>query len=537
MNTDNQEEVTGNWDANFSNNETPWTNLSRRDKCCKILQNVGKMIFILACLYLFIASLSFLADGFRLLAGKKAGEFFRYSAVFNNPVAGLMVGVLVTVLVQSSSTSTSIIITMVAADLLIVEQAIPMIMGANIGTSVTSTIVALGQIGHKNEFRRAFAAATVHDMFNLMSVCVFLPLEAATNLLTILSRELVLLGASSQQKQDILKVITNPFTKSVIQLDKKLLNRLSVEKNMTVLAELEKKSLIKTINTTLDGGKQGHLFNHTTLNDTEVGVIILCVALIILCATLYLIVRTLKNLLKGRNAAFVYRCVNGNIKDRKCNKCTCPLGWISGYLAMIAGVGLTICVQSSSITTSALTPLVGVGVLSLERMYPVVLGANIGTCITGILAALSSDGSKLSITLQVAYAHLFFNVLGIFVFYVFWPLRKLPIESAKFLGNTTAKYKWFAVIYCICVFLIVPGIFVGLSFAGLVPLLVVTGLCVAIGMFVTVINISQNKCRNRLPNKLQTWEFVPKWMRSLEPIDKAICNKIMCCKNIDVEQE
>ena len=71
----------------------------------------------------------------------------------------MLVGVLVTVLVQSSSTSTSIFITMVAAELLTVTQAIPLVMGANIGTSVTSTIVALAQVGQKDEFRRAFAAA------------------------------------------------------------------------------------------------------------------------------------------------------------------------------------------------------------------------------------------------------------------------------------------------------------------------------------------------------------------------------------------
>jgi len=191
----------------------------------RVVINTLKVCLILGSLYLFICSLSFLADGFRLLAGKQAGEVFRNSAVFNNPVAGLMVGVLVTVLVQSSSTSTSIIITMAAADLLTVEQSIPIIMGANIGTSVTSTIVALGQIGDKNEFRRAFAAATVHDMFNFLSVAVFLPLQAATGFLDKLASAVVKSYgtiASGEKPPDILKVLTNPFTKAIIQLDKKV---------------------------------------------------------------------------------------------------------------------------------------------------------------------------------------------------------------------------------------------------------------------------------------------------------------------------
>lgn len=62
-------------------------------------------------------------------------------------------------------------------------MAIPIVMGANIGTSVTNTIVALGQIKDKNDFRRAFAGATVHDMFNWMSVIVLLPLEVVSGLL------------------------------------------------------------------------------------------------------------------------------------------------------------------------------------------------------------------------------------------------------------------------------------------------------------------------------------------------------------------
>merc|ERR1719473_1576493 len=111
---------------------------------------------------------------------------------------------------------------------------------------------------------------------------------------------------------------------------------------------------------------------------------------------------------------------------------------------MIVGAFLTILVQSSSITTSVLTPLVGVGVIKIERMYPAVCGANIGTCVTGVLAALAADPEKLALTLQVAYSHLLFNITGIFIFYVIWPLRALPVAAAKYLGNTTAEYRWFA---------------------------------------------------------------------------------------------
>merc|ERR1719163_1822364 len=138
---------------------------------------------MLLLLYLFIISLDLMANSFRILGGKTAGRTFRNSDLFDNPLAGLVIGVLVTVLVQSSSTSTSIIITMTAGDLIEVKNAIPMIMGANIGTSVTNTLVSLGSFANKDEYRRAFGGATVHDCFNLLTVMIILPIEAATGLL------------------------------------------------------------------------------------------------------------------------------------------------------------------------------------------------------------------------------------------------------------------------------------------------------------------------------------------------------------------
>merc|ERR1719163_1047293 len=137
---------------------------------------------MLLLLYLFIISLDLMSNSFRILGGKTAGRTFRNSDLFDNPLAGLVTGILVTVLVQSSSTSTSIIITMTAGDLIEVKNAIPMIMGANIGTSVTNTLVSLGSFGNKDEYRRAFGGATVHDCFNLVTVLTFLPIEAATGM-------------------------------------------------------------------------------------------------------------------------------------------------------------------------------------------------------------------------------------------------------------------------------------------------------------------------------------------------------------------
>ena len=94
-------------------------------------------------------------------------------------------------------------------------------MGANIGTSVTNTIVALGQITEKSDFRRAFAGATVHDMFNWLAVIVLLPLEVATGYLYKLS-DVIVESMHLQQykdgKKDLLKAVTKPFTSLIVQV-------------------------------------------------------------------------------------------------------------------------------------------------------------------------------------------------------------------------------------------------------------------------------------------------------------------------------
>jgi len=509
----------GDWTADFSSDVTPWADLNMLQRVQAVSIVIAKVIVILFALYAFICSLDFLANGFRLVAGKQAGEIFRNSAVFNNPIAGMLVGVLVTVLVQSSSTSTSIIITMVAAGLFTVKQAISLIMGANIGTSVTSTIVALAQVGQKDEFRRAFAAATVHDMFNFLTVLVLLPLEAASGYLLHLSQAIINASPSLTQGSkppDILKAITKPFTSKIMKVDKKLITKIAAADTPEKLAALDgKRMLVYFFNAGPDD-----------MSDGIAGMIILIVALAVLCLGLFVIVWTLKSLLKGRVAVWLHKSVNGNVPDLKLPCGTIPLGWLSGYLAMAVGLLVTICVQSSSITTSALTPLVGIGVISVDRMYPTVLGANIGTCITGVLAALAADPLKLRLTLQVAYAHLFFNLTGIFIWYGIWPLRAWPIGAAKHLGNTTAEYRWFAGAYLLFCFFLIPLIFMGLSFGGVAPVVTIAGLALVICLAIALINKLQKHRPLWLPAKLRTWDFLPVYLRSLEPLDRVVCGPI-----------
>jgi sodium-dependent phosphate cotransporter len=162
-------------------------------------------------------------------------------------------------------------------------------------------------------------------------------------------------------------------------------------------------------------------------------------------------------------------------------------------------------------------------------MYPTVLGANIGTCITGVLAALAADASKLYLTLQVAYAHLLFNISGIIIWYVIWPFRVVPINAAKFMGATTAKYRWFAVAYLFVAFFIVPAIIMGISIGSTPGVIVVISIVLAIAFFILIVNVLQARRPNWLPAKLRTWEWLPVWLRSLEPTDRVICGPFTRC--------
>uniref|UniRef100_A0A8C2TD06 Sodium-dependent phosphate transport protein 2A n=1 Tax=Coturnix japonica TaxID=93934 RepID=A0A8C2TD06_COTJA len=485
-------------------------------------------------LYLFVCSLDVLSSAFQLAGGKVAGDIFKDNAILSNPVAGLVVGILVTVLVQSSSTSTSIIVSMVSSGLLEVRSAIPIIMGSNIGTSVTNTIVALMQAGDRSEFKRAFAGATVHDCFNWLSVLVLLPLEVVSGYLHHVTRLVVATFniRSGKDAPDLLKIITEPFTKLIIQLDKSVITGIA-----TGDESLRNRSLIRTwcgpaptqVRAGLGRpqtlaqpccGAGEHLFTDTPLPDLAVGLVLLAGSLVVLCTCLILLVKILNSLLKGQVAKAIQKVINTDLPH--------PFSWLTGYFAMVVGAGMTFVVQSSSVFTSAITPLIGLGVISIERAYPLTLGSNIGTTTTAILAALASPGDKLASSFQIALCHFFFNISGILLWYPL-PFTRLPIRMAKALGERTAKYRWFAVLYLIICFLLLPSLIFGISMAGWRVLVGVGAPFLGLLFFVGLVNVLQVRSPGRLPKWLQSWDFLPAWMHSLQPLDSLITRATLCC--------
>ena len=123
-----------------------------------------KTLGVVLALYLFLVGIKGLSSGIKMLGGDFANQIMTTTS---NPFISLLVGILATTLFQSSSTTTSIIVGMVSTGAVTLSGAIPMIMGANIGTTVTNTIVSMGHIRRGNEFKRAFSAATLHDILNV----------------------------------------------------------------------------------------------------------------------------------------------------------------------------------------------------------------------------------------------------------------------------------------------------------------------------------------------------------------------------------
>ena len=354
-----------------------------------------RAFLVVGLIYLFLVGVSALEQGIKLMGEDIQEELF---ASVSNPIAGLSVGILGTVLVQSSSASTSVIVGLVASGVISVDAAVPMIMGANIGTTVTNTLVALGHVRQPNEFRRAFAAATVHDFFNVLAVAILLPLELTTGIISSIASWISeqLVGASgSDWKSPVKQWVKNP------------------------------------VGWLLD------FWEAIGLTGNALAGAMVASGLAIVLLSLTLITKNMRRLIADR----VERSVNR------------VLGTGSGVVAMLLGVVITMLVQSSSITTSILIPLSAAGVITLRNAYPVTLGANVGTTVTALLAALATGSPD---ALTVALAHTTFNVMGILILYVPPFVRDVPIHLAEGLANLAVRRRLLALAYVIGAFIVMP---------------------------------------------------------------------------------
>ena len=377
-------ETSRNTDSSASSSFSSWNMTTAR---------LGIALFFL---FVFLVGVKALETGISSFGSDFVDEVFSSVAT---PIAGLAAGVLATVLVQSSSVTTATIVGLVGSGILPVETAVPMVMGANIGTTVTNTLASLGHIRQGAYFQRAFAAATIHDYFNLMAVAILLPLEVGFGLITNIANRIAdLIGGSLPDVATGSSPVKAAIRAPVAWL-RSLLNTLGWE---TVEASL-----------------------------------LLVFGILAIFLSLWMITRQMKAVMSGR----LENVING------------ILGKGAGVTALLAGLVMTVAVQSSSITTSTLVPLVAAGVLTLRNAFPVTLGANIGTTVTALLASIASESAN---GLVIALAHVTFNVLGILIIYPWLPVRAIPLRLAERTAEIAVKRKWLVAVYVIGLFIVVP---------------------------------------------------------------------------------
>jgi sodium-dependent phosphate cotransporter len=342
-------------------------------------------------LFIFVLSVYFFLVSIKLMGCALKGIgiplVVRIIGVTEHPFTGIFIGILATSLVQSSSCVTSIVVGLVGSGGMSVSTAIPIVMGSNIGTTITNTLVSFGHIRRKTEFERAFPAAIVHDLFNVLSVIVLFPLEMRFHFIerisSVFARGFANIGGIR---------LFNPM-KTLVEPVVKLIGRMLFQNN----------------------------------------IVILVVAILILFAALHYIVKSARRLTTRRVEINLDRFLFGR-----------------QWKSFLFGVIITAMVQSSSVTTSIIVPLVGAGILDLERIFPYTLGANIGTTITALMASLMT-GSLVAV--QTAFAHLTFNIVGIAVWY---PFKFVPIKLAKALGAHCKEHRYLLIFYVVLLFFAIP---------------------------------------------------------------------------------
>jgi len=340
-------------------------------------------------LYLFLLAIKVMGGGFK---GFKplAEQLIRTSA---HPVVALFIGVLATSIVQSSSCVTSIVVALCAAGSLDIEHAVYIIMGANIGTTVTATLVSTAYFRIRSEFRKAVSASTIHDFFNIMTVAILMPFEYFTGYFHRMAEFFAeaFHGVTAYTLVSPVKLIVGPIAHAV---------------------------------------KEG--LKWWGLSKTGVHVFMIVFGLAMLLMALVFLTRTLRGYLMEKVSRFIDRVLGR-----------------SGYLGIVAGFLVTAIIQSSSVTTSLLVPLAASGIVALEQIYPITLGANIGTTVTAVLASIAAG---VPAGMIAAFHHVLFNVTGTFLFYVIPWTRRVPILLARRMGDIVAKRRWVLFVFILVVF-------------------------------------------------------------------------------------
>ena len=355
----------------------------------KVGLDYKQVIRIAIIIIVFLVALSLMSTAFSRL-GEDIAQSILYAT--SNPFIGLFIGLLMTAIIQSSSTSTSMTVAAVASGSISLEGALPIVLGANIGTTLTSTIVALGYITKKSEFARAISAGIVHDVFNVLCVAVLFPLEYYYKILSRLSYALLDAAFGSG---------TTSGEESIGGLNSLVFDPLS----------------------------------EAIYNWVGNPYVILVISFVLLFGAIKTLSSSLYNHLLGKN--------QNNVENLLF---TTPIRTFS------VGTLFTGIIQSSSLSTSLMVPLVATKRVSLQKAFQFILGANLGTTITALIASVSKSEAAIG----VAIIHLLFNLIGILIFLPLPSVRNIPIKIASYMGIQTAEYRIIGFLYILFVFFLIP---------------------------------------------------------------------------------
>jgi sodium-dependent phosphate cotransporter len=351
-------------------------------------------VLIVFNIFLFLLAIDFIGYSFRLLNKDIAESIINLTS---NPFISLFIGLLITAIIQSSSTSTSMIVAIVASGSIEFSDAIPMIMGANIGTTLTSTLVSLSFITNRDEFRKAIGAGVVHDFFNILVVAILFPLEYNYGILTNLSSTAsnFILGADyvGQDNEYRYFLLTKPIVFFI-----------------------------------------GNVLPYP--------IVLAISSFVLLAVAVKFLAQTLYKSITGGSKEFLQKYFFG-----------------SPYRSFFWGIIFTAGVQSSSVTTSVIVPFVATRKISLKQCFTFILGANIGTTITALIAALFKSEAAVSIAL----VHLFFNLIGVLIFLPFPIIRKIPVKMAKSFGRLAMRFRLAGFVYIIVTFFLIPFALISLN--------------------------------------------------------------------------
>ncbi len=337
-------------------------------------------------LLLFIFAIDLLTVGVGNINGGLALEILNAT---QNPFISLFIGLLVTALIQSSSTVTASVVAIVASGNLTLQQAVPIVLGANIGTTLTSTLVSLSYLMNKKEFRRALSAGISHDLFNILSVFLLFPLEIYFGFLSKTASHIADWFASDNSFEGPI-VYNRMFTRSWTEWVVTQINQPVV-------------SMILSI-------------------------ILVFFAIKVLSTAMY------KSFIKN-----TFQDINKVIFQKT-------------GLAFFYGLFFTAAVQSSTVTTSLVVPLVASKKVTLSKAFPFIIGANIGTTITAVIASIYKPEAATAL----AFAHVLFNSFGALIFLPISGIRKIPIWIANYMGRISLKYRIVGFAYILLTFFIIP---------------------------------------------------------------------------------